>query len=63
MAGRRLNVKLVKSPYGRIPAHRRTLRALGLRRLGQARVHQECDVLLGQLKQVGYLLQVKEENK
>jgi len=62
MAGRKLNLKLVKSPYGRIPAHRRTLRSLGLRRLGQSRIHEECDVLKGKLAQVGYLLQI-EENK
>ncbi len=61
MTARRLRLKLVKSPYGRIPVHRRTLRALGLRRLGQVKVHLEGPVLQGMMAQVGYLLKVEEE--
>ena len=58
---RRLRIKLVKSPYGRVPLHRATLRALGLRKRGQSRVQEESPVLLGMIRQVGYLLKVEEE--
>ena len=61
MSGQRLRLKLVKSPHGRVPLHRRTLRALGLRKLGQSSLQQDGPVLRGMIKQVGYLLQVEEE--
>ena len=30
-----LKIKLVKSPIGKIPVHRKTIKALGLNKLGQ----------------------------
>jgi 3-phosphoshikimate 1-carboxyvinyltransferase len=37
-----------------------TLRALGLRRIGHSRVHQDSPGLQGMLHQVGYLLKIEE---
>jgi len=56
----KVNVTLVKSPYGRNPVHRNTLRALGLRRLGQNRIHTISPVTQGMIRQVSYLLKVED---
>ncbi|MDR1486493.1 MAG: 50S ribosomal protein L30 [Deltaproteobacteria bacterium] len=56
----KLNVTLVKSTSGRVPTHRRTVRALGLRRVGHTVVHNATDPIKGMVKQVSYLLKVVE---
>ena len=56
-----VNVTLVRSPIGIIPRHRGTLRALGLRRVRAVRRHKVTPVLNGMLRQVGYLIDVREE--
>jgi large subunit ribosomal protein L30 len=50
----------VKSSIGVQKEHRGTLRALGLRRIGHSRVHQDSPGLQGMLHQVGYLLKIEE---
>jgi large subunit ribosomal protein L30 len=40
--------------------HRGTLRALGLRRIGASRVHEDTPSLRGMLHQVGYLVKVED---
>jgi len=56
----KLKVTLKKSPVGRKPAHRGTLRALGLWKIGDERTHTVTPVLQGMVKQVSYLLKVEE---
>jgi large subunit ribosomal protein L30 len=54
-----LRIRLVRSPAGRKPRHRRTLAALGLHRVGQT-VHQSArPEILGMVRQVSYLLAVE----
>jgi large subunit ribosomal protein L30 len=55
-----LKVTQVRSSIRTKPAHRGTLRALGLGRIGKSRVHRDSPSLQGQLHQVGYLVQVEE---
>ena len=57
---KRVSVKLVKSPIGCIPKHRATVRALGLRRMQQVREHELTPVIKGMLRQVYYLVNIKE---
>ncbi|MBI3395917.1 MAG: 50S ribosomal protein L30 [Spirochaetia bacterium] len=59
MAEQFVKVKLVKSPIGRFPIHRRTLRALGLRRVGHERIHKVTPVIQGMIDQVAYMLTVE----
>lgn len=54
-----LRIRLVRSPAGRKPRHRRTLRALGLRRVGQTVRHAARPEILGMVDQVSYLLTVE----
>lgn len=52
-------VTQVKSGIGRLPKHRATLRALGLRKMGATREHKLTPVIQGMLKQVEYLVKVE----
>ena len=61
MSDKQVTVTLVKSPIGRIPNHRKTLRALGLRKVGASRTHSLGNpAVKGMIKQVEYLLKVED---
>ena len=55
-----LEIKLIKSPIGRVPQHRRTITALGLTRMHKTVRLQETPAIRGMLRQVGYLLTIRE---
>lgn len=57
---RKLRIRLVRSPITCKPSHRATLRALGLRRIGQEVVQTGTPQIRGMVNRVGYLLQVEE---
>jgi len=54
-----LRIRLVRSPAGRKPRHRRTLAALGLRRVGQTVQQSARPEILGMVAQVAYLVAVE----
>lgn len=56
----KLQVKLVKSTIGAIPKHRKTVQALGLRKLNQVVEHQDNPQIRGMLNQVSHLIEVTE---
>lgn len=55
-----LKIKLVKSTIGRLPKHRATIQALGLRKINSVVVKQDNPQMRGMIHQVGYLLEVEE---
>jgi large subunit ribosomal protein L30 len=55
-----LKVTLVKSPIGCIPKHRKTVEALGLKKLNKTVELPNNDATKGMIKQVEYLLKVEE---
>ncbi len=55
-----LKIKLVKSTIGAIPKHRKTVQALGLRKLNQVVEKQDNEQMRGMIKQVSHLLEVTE---
>ena len=57
-----LNIKLVKSLNGRIAKHKATAMALGLKKIGDITVQPDNACTRGKIAQIGYLLQVTEEN-
>ena len=57
-----LNIKLVKSLNGRIEKHQATAAALGLKKIGDITVQPDNACTRGKIAQIGYLLQVTEEN-
>ena len=59
MAGK-LKVTLVKSTIGAVPKHKRTVEALGLRKLNKTVELPDNAATRGMIKQVEYLVKVEE---
>ena len=55
-----VTVKLVKSPWGRLPKHRACLVGLGLRRIGSQCELEDTPAVRGMINKVRYLLEVQE---
>jgi large subunit ribosomal protein L30 len=60
MASKKIEVTLVKSPIGYSLRQKNTVRALGLRRLGQTIEHTDSDVVRGMIQKVSHLVKVTE---
>lgn len=59
-AEKTLQITLVRSPIGYPERQKRTVRALGLRRLNQSVVHVDGPALRGMLSRVSHLVRVEE---
>lgn len=57
---KKLEITLVRSPLTRKPTHRRTVRALGLRKIGQTVIHDDNPVIRGMANTINYLVTVEE---
>ena len=55
-----VRVKLVKSPWGRLPRHRECVKGLGLRRVGSVRELEDTPAVRGMINKVAYLLEVRD---
>jgi large subunit ribosomal protein L30 len=55
-----LEITLKKSPIGRPPEHRTTLKTLGLTRLQKTVRHRETPALTGMVRQVSHLVEVRQ---
>ncbi len=60
MAARTLRITLRRSTIGCKPAHRKTVRALGLHRIGATVEKTATAPILGMVRAVSYLLSVEE---
>ena len=58
----RLTITQVRSKIGTQERHRGTLRALGLRRIGQSVEHQDSPQLQGMLRMVARLVRVEKND-
>ncbi len=56
----KLRITLVKSPIGCKPKHRRTVRALGLRRMHQTVELEAGDSIRGMVRAVSHLVRTEE---
>lgn len=56
----KLKVTLVKSPIGAVPKHKKTVEALGLRKLNKTVELPDNAATRGMIRQVEYLLKVEE---
>lgn len=57
---KKILITLVRSPLSCKPKHRRTVRALGLKKIGQTVEHDNNPVIRGMAGKVHYLLNVDE---
>jgi len=55
----KLKITQTRSAIGQSQRHRGTLRALGLRKIGQTVEHDETPVLAGMLRKVRHLVKVE----
>jgi len=58
----KLRITWVKSGIGYAEVQKRTLKALGLRRLNQSVIHSDCNSILGMINKVKHLVKVEEES-
>ena len=56
----KLRVTQVRSAIGETQAHRGTLRALGLGKIGRTAEHEETPVVAGMLRKVRHLVKVEK---
>lgn len=63
MSERLLKITLLRSTIGRPESHKRTVRALGFRRISQTLIKKDSPSLRGMIHKVGYLLKVEEIGK
>ena len=55
-----LKITQTKSLIGRKPEHRRTIRALGLKRINHSVVHEDTPVIRGMIHRVQFMVAVEE---
>ncbi len=57
---KKLRVTLIKSPIGYTEVQKRTVRALGLRRLNQTVEHTDSPALRGMLQSIVHMIKIEE---
>lgn len=57
---KQIRVRLVKSPIGQKPQARKTVKALGLKKLQSSIVHEATPSILGMVRAVSHLVAVEE---
>ena len=55
-----LKITLVKSTIGSIPKHKKTVQALGLRKLNSNTIQEDNVAIRGMVNQVSHLVKVEE---
>ncbi|HDP79770.1 MAG TPA: 50S ribosomal protein L30 [Spirochaetes bacterium] len=60
---KKIEIKQIRSSISKKPKQRATLRALGLRRINAARIHEDNQVIRGMIDKVKHLVQVSEIQK
>jgi large subunit ribosomal protein L30 len=57
---KKIRVTLKRSIIGKVPKHRATVKALGLRKIGRSReIDMSNNALLGMVKQIEYMLEIE----
>ena len=60
MADKKIEITQIRSGIGRPEPHRRTLRALGIRRHQQSVVHDDSPAIRGMISKISHLISVRE---
>lgn len=59
----KIKVSLVRSTIGALPKHKKTVEALGLRKMNSSNIHEDNAAIRGMVKQVSHLVKVEEINE
>jgi large subunit ribosomal protein L30 len=57
---KQLEITLVRSTIGRVPKHKKTVKALGLKHCSQSVVVGDTPQIRGMLKSIDFMVQVRE---
>ena len=57
---KRIRITQTRSGIARLTKHRRTLRALGIKRHQQSVIHEDSEAIRGMINQVSYMVRVEE---
>ena len=57
---KKIKITLVRSKINRLEKHKRTVRALGLRRIRHSVVQEATPQILGMVNSIGYMLKVED---
>ena len=57
----KITIKQVKSQIGANPNQRKTLRALGLKKIGNVRIHDQTPVIMGMVDVVRHLISIEKK--
>lgn len=60
MAEKKLRITLVKSPIGAVPKNKKTVEALGLRKINKTVEMPDNEAVRGMIRQVAHLVKVEE---
>lgn len=60
MAEKKLKITLVKSPIGAVPKNKKTVEALGLRKVNKTVEMPDNEAVRGMIRQVKHLVKVEE---
>ncbi|MDD6191774.1 MAG: 50S ribosomal protein L30 [Lachnospiraceae bacterium] len=60
MADKKLKITLVKSPIGAVPKNKKTVEALGLRKVNKTVEMPDNEAVRGMIRQVKHLVKVEE---
>jgi len=60
MAEKKLKITLVKSPIGAVPKNRKTVEALGLRKVNKSVEMPDNEAIRGMIQRVRHLVKVEE---
>ena len=57
---KKIKITLIKSPIGYKEKAKKTLEALGLKKINQSVIHNENDSIVGMLNSVNYLIKIEK---
>jgi large subunit ribosomal protein L30 len=57
---KRLQIKLIRSPIGALPKHRKTARSLGLRKMHQVVEQEDNPAIRGMVRVISHMVAVEE---
>ena len=55
-----IKIKLVKSPIGRVEKHRRTIEALGFKKVNQVVEKKDTPQIRGMINQISFMVEVED---
>ena len=57
---KKIQITLIKSPIGYKPKAKKTLEALGLKKINQSVIHFSNECINGMINKIDYLIKIKE---